>query len=91
VGAGVILTIPYAWWNQFNASDIGVEARLERPVEPRILDGLRRGFGEFRRAYDEDGLRPEEFVRYGASIHTLNQFIGGYQELLGFVRERMLR
>jgi hypothetical protein len=30
-------------------------------------------------------------VHYGASIHTLNQFIGGYQDLLGLVRERMLR
>lgn len=90
-GPGVVLTIPYAWWNQFNASDIEVEARLERPVDPRILDALRGKFGEFRRAYEENGLRPEEFVRYGASIHTLNQFIGGYQDLLGFVRERMLR
>lgn len=90
-GPGVILTMPYAWWNQFNASDIEVTARLQEPVEARVLDTLRRKFPEFRRAYDEDGLRPEEFVRYGATIHTLNQFIGGYQDLLGFVRERMLR
>ena len=90
-GPGVILTLPYAWWNQFNASDIEVEARLERPVEPRIIDTLLRKFAEFRRAYDENGMRPEEFVHYGASVHTLTQFIGGYQELLGFVRERMLR
>lgn len=30
-------------------------------------------------------------MRYGASIHTLNQFIGGYHHLLALVRERMLR
>ena len=90
-GPGVILTMPYAWWNQFNASDIDITARLDEPVDARVLDALQKKFKEFRRAYEEDGLKPEEFVRYGATIHTLNQFIGGYQDLLGFVRERMLR
>ena len=61
------------------------------PVEPRIVDALYARFADFRRAYDENGLRPEEFVRYGATIHTLNQFIGGYQDLLAIVRERTLR
>ena len=91
VGPGVILSIPYAWWKQFEASDVPVAATLDRPVEPRIVDALARKFPEFRRAYDEDGLAPEEFVRYGATVHTLNQFIGGYHDLLGLVRERMLR
>ena len=36
-------------------------------------------------------LAIEEFARFGPTIHTLNQFIGGYQDLLGLVRERMLR
>jgi transaldolase len=90
-GPGVILTMPYAWWNQFNASDIDITARLDEPVDARVLEALQARFKEFRRAYEEDGLRPEEFVHYGATIHTLNQFIGGYQDLLGFVRERMLR
>ena len=26
----------------------------------------------------------------GATVHTLNQFLGGFQDLLGLVRERML-
>jgi transaldolase len=90
-GPGVILTMPYAWWNQFNASDVEITARLDEPVDARVLDALQGKFKEFRRAYDEDGLKPEEFVRFGATIHTLNQFLGGYQDLLGFVRERMLR
>jgi transaldolase len=91
IGKGVVLSMPYAWWKQFEASDIEVEETLDRPVEPRIVEALQRKFPEFRRAYAEDGLRPEEFVRYGASIHTLQQFIGGYHDLLALVRERMLR
>ncbi len=89
--SGVILSMPYAWWKQFEASDIEVLETLDRPVDPRIVETLLRKLPEFRRAYEEDGLRPEEFVRYGSSIHTLNQFIGGYHDLLAIVRERMLR
>ena len=75
IGRGVILSMPYAWWKQFEASDIEVADTLDRPVEPRIVDGLYTKFADFRRAYDEGGLAPEEFVRYGATVHTLNQFI----------------
>jgi transaldolase len=60
-------------------------------VEPRIVDALYAKFGDFRRAYDEHGLAPADFVHYGATVHTLSQFIGGYHDLLGVVRERMLR
>jgi transaldolase len=91
IGPGVVLSMPYAWWKQFEASDIEVEETLDRPVEPRIVDALYAKFKDFRRAYDENGLAPEEFVHYGATLHTLNQFIGGYQDLLAIVRERMLR
>lgn len=91
IGPGVILSMPYNWWKQFEASDIEVEATLERPVEPRVVETLQRKFVDFRRAYDEGALPPDEFVRFGATVHTLNQFIGGYHDLLGLVRERMLQ
>ena len=91
IGPGVILSMPYPWWKQFEASDIEPAARLDEPVDDRIVQTLRAKFPDFRKAYDEDGMKPDEFVRYGATIHTLNQFISGYQDLLGFVRERMLR
>ena len=91
VGPGVVLSMPYAWWKQFEASDVDVVETLDRPVDLRVVEALCSKFEDFRRAYDEKGLAPEEFVHYGAAIHTLNQFIGGYHELLGVVRERMLR
>lgn len=91
IGKGVILTMPYAWWKQFNASDIEVASTLDRPVEPRVVETLYRKFPDFRKAYDEGGLGPDDFVHYGASVHTLSQFIGGYHDLLGLVRERMLQ
>jgi transaldolase len=91
VGPGVILTIPYGWWTQFEKSDVEVEETLDRPVDARIVESLYTRFVDFRAAYDEGALAPERFVGYGASVHTLNQFIGGYHDLLALVRERMLR
>jgi hypothetical protein len=31
-----------------------------------------------------------DFATYGATVHTLSQFLGGYIDLLGSVRARML-
>jgi transaldolase len=91
IGPNVVLSMPYAWWKQFEASDIQVEETIGHPVEPRIVSALHDKFADFRAAYDENGLAPEQFVRYGATVHTLSQFISGYQDLLAIVRERMLR
>jgi transaldolase len=68
-----------------------VQPTLDQPVDPAVVDTLGRNFEDFRRAYGPDTLAPDDFARFGPTIHTLNQFIGGYQDLLGLVRERMLR
>lgn len=90
IGEGVIQSIPYAWWKQFNASDITPRRSLDEPVAPAILDALYRKIPDFRRAHDEEGMRPDEFTSYGATVHTLRQFLGGYQQLVEIVRDRML-
>lgn len=91
IGKNVVQTIPYSWWRQFNNSELRPQHALETPVEAPILSQLHGKFGEFRKAYLEDGMRPADFEHYGATVHTLNQFLGGYQDLLGLVRERMVR
>lgn len=90
VGEGVIQSIPYTWWTRFNASGAAPQRTLETPVDPGIVEALLRTIPDFRRAYEVDGMRPEEFGGYGASVHTLRQFLGGYQQLVELVRERML-
>ena len=90
IGPGVIHTMPYAWWKQFEASDIPVEETLDRAVRPEIVGELSKKFPDFVRACEPGALAPSEFVSYGASVHTLQQFLGGYQDLLGVVRDRML-
>ncbi|MFH1265592.1 MAG: transaldolase family protein [Planctomycetota bacterium] len=90
IGDGVVLTIPYKWWRQFEASDVVPKKTLENPVDPAVIAALRESFPDFRRAYEPDGMEPRDFASYGASIDTLNQFLAGYHQLLELVRERML-
>jgi transaldolase len=91
IGPGNIQTIPYSWWKAFNASDLQPQVTIEKPVEPAILSQLYGKFSEFRKAYDEGAMSASEFGRYGATVNTVNQFLVGYQDLLGLVRERMFK
>jgi transaldolase len=89
ISPDVLQTIPYPWWRQYNDADVVPRLSLEEPVDEEILNDLLM-FDDFKQAYDEDGMQPEDFVRYGASIHTINQFLEGYEGLLKIVRDRML-
>ncbi len=90
IGPDVLQTVPYNWWTKFNTGAAAPALTLGQPVDGAILAELRAKFPDFLRAYDEHGMRPAEFVRYGATVHTLHQFLGGYADLLALVRARML-
>lgn len=90
IGREVLQTVPYTWWTKFNQSSIEPTLTLNRPVDAAVVAELTAKFPDFVRAYDENGMQPAEFVRYGATVHTLHQFLGGYLDLLGAVRARML-
>jgi transaldolase len=90
IGGDIVQTIPYEWQVLFNHSDIEVKKRMQNPVEPAVVEELYRKFGDFRRAYDEDGMTRKEFDRFGATLRTLRTFIGSYAELLACVRDFML-
>jgi transaldolase len=90
IGPEVLQTVPYSWWTKFNVSDTIPALTLDQPVDGEILAELRSKFPDFVRAHDEDAIKRPDFVRYGATVHTLHQFIGGYADLLTLVRGRML-
>ena len=90
IGREVLQTVPYAWWTKFNVSATVPALTLEQPVDGAILAELRAKFPDFIRAHDEGGLQPAEFLGYGATQHTLSQFLGGYGDLIASVRSRML-
>jgi len=90
IGGDLVVTLPYEWQLQFNASDIAVIERMQNPVDPKIVDTICRKFPDFRRAYEPDGLTIDEFDSFGATARTLRSFISSYQDLLSVMREFMV-
>ncbi len=89
VGGDLSMTIPHAWQLRFNASGIVPIPRIDVPVEPSVLGELCR-IPDFRRAYEPDGLTPDEFDTYGATVTTLRSFIAAYHELMAAIRDVVL-
>ncbi len=90
IGADMVLTITNQWQKRFNLSDVEVLSRIYTPVDQRIIDDLSKRFKDFRRAFDEDGMKVEEFDSFGPTVRTLRGFIKGYEDLMGVMRDRML-
>lgn len=90
IGGDVIVTLTHQWQRRFNASDIDIVPRMDVPVDAEIIAGLCDKFPDFRRAYEEKGLKTDDFDAYGPTQRTLRQFIGGYQRLAQTIREFMI-
>ncbi len=90
IGGDVVISPPHSWQVRFNASDVEVRSRIDRPVQPEIVEALSRKFLDFRRAYAEEGLTVEEFDSFPATRRTLRQFITACHDLDGLVRDFMI-
>lgn len=90
VGGDLSLTMPHAWQVRFNTSEIEPESRIDVPVDPALIEDLRRRIPDFNRAYEPDGLAPEEFEGFGASARTLRAFVKSYHDLQGAIRDLVL-
>jgi transaldolase len=90
IGGDVVISPPYKWQVRFNGSDVGVTPRMDKPVRPEIVEELLKKFPDFRRAYNEDGLKISEFDTFGPTVRTLRQFLEACHELSARVRDRML-
>ena len=90
IGGDVVLTMPAAWQRRFNASSVEVRPRMDDPIDPAILDELQSRFPDFVRAYEPDGMTPDEFDAFGPSARTLRAFVGSYHELLHQVADALV-
>jgi len=90
IGGDVVISPPYLWQKRYNASDVKALPRMQNPVDPQIVDELYRKFADFRRAYDEDGMRPDEFDDFPPTRRTLRQFIGAFTDIARFIRDQMM-
>jgi transaldolase len=90
IGGNVVISPPWQWQKRYNASDITVENRMDKPVDPVIIAELEKKYVDFRRAYDEKGMKTEEFDGFGATVRTLRQFCQATSDLIAKIRDMML-
>ena len=86
VGGDLVISPPFKWQKIINASDYKVEPRIDEPVAPQIMKTL-LSIPEFVRAYEPDGMTPEEFDTYGATVRTLRGFLQADADLDALVRD----
>lgn len=86
IGGAVSMTMPRYYLEQVEKSTLPIEDTMSVPVNPAYIQQLREKLPDFVRAYDEDGMKPEEFEHYGAFIICLEGFFKGYDELLQMIR-----
>ena len=89
IGGDVVISPPYKWQQRFNASDVEVAPRIDRPVDAAVVAALMK-FPDFVRAFTEDGLAVEEFDTLPPTRRTLRQFIGACHDLDAQIRDLML-
>ena len=90
VGGDIIISMPYEWWNKFNASGVDVRHRIDESVDGKTISLLKENFEDFNKAYDEKGMSENEFESFGASVHTMQTFLEGYDEFVALIRSRMI-
>ena len=83
VGATCNPTIAYTCINQKTERRL---PRIAEPVAPRIMKTL-LSIPEFVRAYEPDGMTPEELDTYGATVRTLRGFLQADADLDALVRD----
>jgi transaldolase len=84
------MTITFDWQQKINGSDVEVKERINNPVDPKIIAELEKKFPDFRRAYDEKGMKTDEFEYFGATRRTLRTFLESYADFVGVIRGIMI-
>ena len=89
LGGDLAQTINYSWHKRLNACDVEVKDRMADPVPEAYMNELNK-IDEFHKSFEENGMKPEEFVTYGGFRDTLTTFIAGYDDLCKLIRGYMI-
>lgn len=90
IGGDVVISPPYKWQQRYNGSSVEIKNHMDSPVDEKIVDTLEREFEDFRRAYDENGMKPKEFDEFGATRRTLRQFSKATDDLVTVIRDILI-
>lgn len=89
-GGDLVVSPPFDWQKRIDSNGLVAEDRMGVPVDPAVIATLLDRVPEFRRAYDVDGLTPDEFDTFGATVRTLRQFLEADEQLDRIVRDLLL-
>jgi len=88
IGGDMVMTLPYKYQLRFNESDYEVKSAIDDEVNPYYIEQLMK-LPDFVKAFEKMDI--DEFDSYGPVNITLDQFLGGYDGLIGIIRKFMIR
>ncbi len=88
VGGRMVLTIAPSMQAAILEKGYTLRMSIGEPVPADLVSELRGG-PDFRRAYEPDGMRPDEFASFGAFVKTQGQFIQNYRQLTDFIQQSL--
>jgi len=91
VGGDFHITINWSTAEELIHKDPPVENRIDRPTPKEVVEELSAKLPGFRRAYEEDGMKLEEFADFGPVMLFKTMFLNGYIRLLDEIAETRLR
>jgi len=74
------MSIHPAYQEIFVTKELPREERIHSPAPGDVIDRLRR-MPEFVRAFEPDGMTPEEFMSFGLTQRTLGQFCESWKQM----------
>ena len=80
-GAEIIMSIAPSYQEMLLSEKLLHEERIDADIAGDVIERLST-LPEFVRAYEPDGMKPEEFITYGVTQKTLAQFYEGGWKLL---------
>ncbi len=89
VGADVCITMNWVGHaEELIKLDQPVVSRFFNPVQEQVLDELLAKAPQFKQAYMEDGLEPEEYEEYGPVEYFRDMFISSWKNTLEIIKKR---
>jgi transaldolase len=80
-GAKIIMSIAPPYQEMLLSDELPREERIDAEIDHDVIERLST-LPEFVRAYEPDGMKPEQFITYGVTQKTLAQFYEGGWKLL---------
>ena len=88
VGGDAHITINWSTFAELIDANPPIEDRIHATDPEDAIAELRDKIPDFRRAYDDDGLAPEEFASYAPLLRFRKNFTDGCDAVLGQIADR---